>query len=37
MRIFENRVPRKMFEPKTDKVIEDLRKLHNEDIHDLYS
>jgi len=37
MRIFENRVPRKIFGPKRDKVIEDWRKLHSEDRHDLYS
>jgi len=37
MRIFENRVPRTMFGPKRDKVIKEWRKLHNEDLHDLYS
>jgi hypothetical protein len=37
MRIIGNRVPRKMFGPKRDKVIKDWRKLHNEDPHDLYS
>jgi hypothetical protein len=26
-----------MFGPKRDKVIEDWRKLHSEDLHDLYS
>jgi hypothetical protein len=36
-RIFENRVPWKMFGPKRDKVIEDSRKLHTEDLHDVYS
>jgi len=36
MRIFEDRVPRKMFGPKKDKVIEDSRKLHTEDLH-IYS
>jgi hypothetical protein len=37
MRIFENRVPRKMFGRKSDRVIEDSRKVHSEDLHDLYS
>jgi hypothetical protein len=37
MSIFENRVPRKMFGPKRDNVIQEWRKLHTEDLHDLYS
>jgi hypothetical protein len=34
--IFENRVQRKMFGPKRDEVVQDWRKLHHEDLHDLY-
>ena len=37
MRIFKDRVPRKMFGPKKDKIIKDSRKLHTEDLRDLYS
>jgi len=29
LRIFENRILRKIFGPKRDKVAEDLRRLHN--------
>jgi len=29
LRIFENRILRKIFRPKRDKVTEDLRILHN--------
>jgi len=29
LRIFENRILRKIFGPKRDKVTEDLRRLHN--------
>ena len=36
-RVFENRVLRRIFGPKTDEVIGDWRKLHNEELNDLYS
>jgi hypothetical protein len=37
LRIFENRVLRWIFGPKRDKVTGEWRKLHNEELHDLYS
>ena len=37
MRVFENRVLRKVFGPMRDKVIGEWRKLHNEELNDLYS
>jgi hypothetical protein len=37
LRVFENRVPRRIFEPKGDEVTGERRKLHNEELHDLYS
>jgi hypothetical protein len=37
LRVFENRVLRKIFGPKRDKVKGEWRKLHNEGPHDLYS
>jgi hypothetical protein len=36
LRIFENRVLRRIFGPKRDKVIGGRRKLHNEELHNLY-
>jgi hypothetical protein len=36
-RVFENRVLRRMFGPKRDEVTGEWRKLHNEELHDLYS
>jgi hypothetical protein len=36
LRVFENRVLRKIFEPKGDEVIGGWRKLHNEELHNLY-
>jgi len=36
LRMFENRVLRKIFGPKRDEVIQDWRKLHNEELNDLY-
>ncbi|PNF27037.1 hypothetical protein B7P43_G10400 [Cryptotermes secundus] len=36
-RVFENRVLRRIFEPKRDEVMGDWRKLHNEELHNLYS
>jgi hypothetical protein len=35
--VFENRVLRRLFEPKRDEVTGEWRKLHNEELHDLYS
>ena len=35
--VFENRVLRRIFGPKRDKVIREWRKLHNEELNDLYS
>jgi hypothetical protein len=35
--VFENRVLRKIFGPKRDEVTREWRKLHNEELHDLYS
>jgi hypothetical protein len=35
--VFENRVLRRRFEPKRDEVTGDWRKLHNEELHNLYS
>jgi hypothetical protein len=31
--VFENRVLRRMFGPKTDEVTGDWRKVHNEELH----
>lgn len=36
-RLFENRVLRKIFVPKRDKVSGTGKKLHSEDLHDLQS
>jgi hypothetical protein len=35
--VFENRVLRRIFGPKRDKMTGDWRKLHNEELHKLYS
>jgi hypothetical protein len=35
--MFENRVLRRIFGPKRDEVMGDWRKLHNEELHNLYS
>jgi hypothetical protein len=37
LRVFENRVLRRIFGPKRDEVTGECRKLHNEEIHNLYS
>jgi hypothetical protein len=37
LRVFENRVLRRVFGPKRDEVTGKWRKLHNEELHDLYS
>ena len=34
--LFENRVLRKIFGPKTDEVTGEWRKLHNDELNDLY-
>jgi hypothetical protein len=34
---FEHRVERRIFGPKMDKVTGERRKLHNEELHNLYS
>jgi hypothetical protein len=36
-RVFENRVLKRIFGPKRDKVTGEWRKLHNEQLRDLYS
>jgi hypothetical protein len=36
-RVFENRVLRRIFGPKRDEVTGERRKLHNEELCDLYS
>jgi hypothetical protein len=36
LRVFENRVPRRIFGPKRDEVTGEWRKLHNEKLHNLY-
>jgi hypothetical protein len=35
--VFENRMLRRIFGPKRDKVAGEWRKLHNKELHDLYS
>jgi hypothetical protein len=37
LRVFENRVLRRIFGPKRDEVTGEWRKLHNEELNDLYS
>ena len=36
LRVYENRVLRRIFGPKRDKVTGEWRKLHNEELNDLY-
>ena len=36
LRVFENRVLRRLFGPKRDEVTGEWRKLHNEELNDLY-
>jgi uncharacterized membrane protein len=36
-RVFESRLLRKIFGPQRDEVTEEWRKLHNEELNDLYS
>jgi hypothetical protein len=35
-RVFENRVLRRILEPRRDEVTGGSRKLHNEELHNLY-
>jgi hypothetical protein len=35
--VYENRVLPRIFGPKIDEVTGDWRKLHNEELHNLYS
>jgi len=37
MRVFENRVLRRIFGPKMDDVTREWEKLHNEELNELYS
>jgi hypothetical protein len=37
LRVFENRMLRRIFQPKRDEIIGGWRKLHNEGLHNLYS
>ena len=37
LRVLENCLLRKIFEPNGDQVTGEWRKLHNEELHDLYS
>jgi hypothetical protein len=36
LRVFENRVLRRIFGPKRDEVTGEWRKLHNKELHNLY-
>ena len=36
LRVFENRLSRRIFGPKRDGVKREWRKLHNEELNDLY-
>ena len=37
LRLLENRVLRRIFGPRRDKVTGEWRKLHNEELNDLYA
>jgi len=37
LKVFENRVLRRIFRPRRDEVMGEWRKLHNEELNDLYS
>ena len=37
LRVFENRVLRRIFGPKRDEIRREWRKLQNEELNDLYS
>jgi hypothetical protein len=36
LKVFDNRVLRRIFRPKMDEVAGEWRKLHNEELNDLY-
>jgi hypothetical protein len=37
LKVFENRLLRRIFGPVRDEVMGEWRKLHNKELHDLYS
>jgi hypothetical protein len=37
LRVFENRILRRIFGPKRDEVVGEWRKLHSGELHNLYS
>jgi hypothetical protein len=37
LRVFENRVLRRIFGPKRDEVTGEWRKMHSDELHNLYS
>jgi hypothetical protein len=37
LKVFENRVLRRIFGPKRDEVVGEWTELHNEELHNLYS
>jgi hypothetical protein len=37
LRVFENRALRRIFGPKRDEIVGGWSKLHNEELHNLYS
>jgi hypothetical protein len=37
LRVFDNRVLKRIFGPKRDEITAEWRKLHNEKLHDLYT
>ena len=37
LRVFENMVLRRIFGPRRDEVMGEWRRLHNEELNDLYS
>ena len=37
LRVFEKRVLRRIFGPSRDEVTKECRRLHNEELNDLYS
>jgi hypothetical protein len=37
LRVFENKVLRRIFGPKSDEVTGEWRRLHNKELYDLYS
>jgi hypothetical protein len=37
LRVYENKVLRRIYGPRRDEVTRDWRRLHNEELNDLYS